>query len=389
MTIEFADLHSHYPMHLAVPDMYAHDQRWWWQRLREDGFDVARHVAMKVARRLFNDTSPTSGHSVTLERYVQGNVTVAFSALYSPFDELAIRGDFLGKPHPRYFDALLDQMRIVEEDVAASAVPSRIVRDAAELAAARGSGQVALVHCVEGGFHLGPSELAIDANVRELKRRGVAYVTVAHLLYRHVATNTAALPFLPDAVYNALFRQPPIGLTPLGRAMVDALHHHRVLIDLTHMSERAMEDTLDMLDVLDPWRTRPVIASHMACRFGALEYNLEDEWIRRIAARGGVMGVILCEHYATERLRALPTRTIAESLDVICEHIDRIHTVTGSYDHIGIGSDHDGFIKPTLAGLHHPGELGALATHLRARYGDVVARKIASENVLRVLATVF
>lgn len=389
MTIEIADLHTHYPMHLALPDMYTRDERTWLRRVREDGFDAARAVTMKIARRLFNDMTPASGPAVTLERFREGNVTVAFSALYSPFDEIDIRGRFLGAPQEGYFPALIEQLDTVETEVLASNVAARVVTNAVELAAARANGEIAIVHCVEGGFHLGPNAAAVGANVALLKRRGVAYVTVAHLLYRHVATNVAALPFLPDRVYHALFKQPSIGLTPLGTALVRALHDSRVLVDLTHMTARAMEDTLDLLDRLDPGRTMPVIASHIGCRFGALEYNFEDEWIRRIADRDGVMGVILCEHYAGERLRALPTSRVEESLDVVCAHIERIHAVTGSYDHIAIGSDHDGFTKPTLAGLGHPGELGVLAAHLERRYGTVIAKKIASENVLRVLGTVF
>jgi hypothetical protein len=103
MTIEIADLHTHYPMHLALPDMYTRDERTWLRRVREDGFDAARAVTMKIARRLFNDMTPASGPAVTLERFREGNVTVAFSALYSPFDEIDIRGRFLGAPQEAIF----------------------------------------------------------------------------------------------------------------------------------------------------------------------------------------------------------------------------------------------------------------------------------------------
>ena len=33
-------------------------------------------------------------------------------------------------------------------------------------------------------------------------------MTVAHLLYRQVATNAPALPFMSDSTYNRLFPQP-------------------------------------------------------------------------------------------------------------------------------------------------------------------------------------
>src|SRR5690606_3233787 len=121
------------------------------------------------------------------------------------------------------FITLLDQLDTVEASVAPPGVRAEIARSMADIADARSRGHVAMIHCVEGGFHLGPTTSEIDANVRTLKERGVAYVTVAHLFYRGIARNVAALPFLPDRIYHALFRQPDVGLTSLGRALVEAL----------------------------------------------------------------------------------------------------------------------------------------------------------------------
>ena len=76
---------------------------------------------------------------------------------------------------------------------------------------------MALVHCVEGGFHLGATTEQVDASVTALAGRGVAYVTLAHLFWRRVAANAPAIPFLPDVVYSTLFPQKAgIGLTELG-----------------------------------------------------------------------------------------------------------------------------------------------------------------------------
>ena len=83
-----------------------------------------------------------------------------------------------------------------------------MAHDAAALDAAIAAGQTAIVHAIEGGFALGSTAAEIDANVAELAGRGVAYVTLAHLFWRGVATNAPALPFLPDWLYRLVFPQP-------------------------------------------------------------------------------------------------------------------------------------------------------------------------------------
>ena len=110
-----------------------------------------------------------------------------------------------------------------------------------------------LVHCVEGGFHLGATAAEIEASVAQLAARGVTYVTLAHLFFRQVATNAPAIPFIPDWIYRLVFPQDRgVGLTALGEAAVRALLDQRVLIDLSHTSDATMEDTLELLD-----RARP------------------------------------------------------------------------------------------------------------------------------------
>ncbi len=36
---------------------------------------------------------------------------------------------------------------------------------------------------------------------------------------------------------------------------------------------------------------------------------------------------------------------------MICSHIDKIAEITGGYEHVALGTDFDGFIKPTMGGL--------------------------------------
>jgi microsomal dipeptidase-like Zn-dependent dipeptidase len=380
--LPIVDLHSHFPMHLGAVDRGDPPHTTLLQQLLEDAKDEGERLLFAVARTFLNDPTLGKGPAVNLARYREGRVAVACSVLYSPFDELNVDGFRRKPPSSQAFRSVMTQMEAVENELRGDP-RGAIVRNAAELSTTRRAGKVALVHCIEGGFQLGATEPELAQNIRLLKQKGVIYVTVAHLLYRQLATCAPAFPFLPDALVHVLHPQPSIGLTTLGRCAVQLLMRNRILVDVTHMSERALEETLAIHASFDPARRRPLFASHMACRFGRLEYNLSDRHVAKIAATGGVLGVIACEHYAGEGLK--PAHNFSESVLVIKSHIDRIHRVTGSYDHIAIGSDHDGFIKPTLPGLETPLGLAKLADALEVHYGTEVASKICHRNAERLL----
>ncbi len=191
------------------------------------------------------------------------------------------------------------------------------------------------------------------------------------------------MPFLPDKLYECLFPEPTSGLGELGIAAVRAMVENGVLVDVTHMSERAIDDTFALLDQIDPERRVPVIATHSACAFGKFEYNISDRHIASIADRNGVVGLIACRHYMADGLPE--PRTFDDSMAVIAKHIDRIYQVTGRYTHVALGSDLDGFIKPTLPDLDTPARFRFVEEELVDTYGASVAQQICSENALRVL----
>ncbi len=373
------DLHAHFPMHLLPEEQRkAHDHVRAYSRRRWQ----ARIV--DLISRFANYQGPGDTPSVTESLMREGDVGVALSVLYAPFDEMDLGEPYAAPPRGGYFSDLLAELELVETHAAANPDHVAIARSPAELDALTRDGRPVLIHAIEGGFQLGANEAEVRDHVRILAERGVAYVTLAHLFWRKVATNAPALPFLPDWLYHRVFPQPDEGLTALGRTAAEAMVEYGILIDITHMSERSVTDVFALLDHQDPEMRVPVIATHMACRFGGLEYSFSDETIRRVAARGGVMGCILCTHYITSGLHG-KVNDLNSSIDALCRHVDRIREVTGSLDHVAIGSDLDGYIKPALPGLEHMGRMRALQDALRERYGPQGAEKIASGNALRVL----
>jgi microsomal dipeptidase-like Zn-dependent dipeptidase len=385
-----ADLHVHYPMRVVggVQPRSTLDQMR--DVVHRRGLkERLQALAVNVLSRFFSDRSPASGYRVTVDGLRAGGVGVVLSALYRPFDEMDLDKHYQAPPDPSYFARLIGDLEAVEAEVGShDRATIRLAHDGPELEACLADGATAVVHCVEGGFHLGDSPQQIADDVGELARRGVAYITLAHLFYRQIATNAPAVPFLrTDKIYNTIFPQPDgVGLTERGVAAVRAMVAHRVLIDLSHMSPEAITETLDLLDrELDPGRGVPVTASHAGFRFGQQEYLLDAPTLERIRDRNGVVGLIMAQYQLNDGLRDGHTTSFDESRAIIFQHIDRIVEITGGFDHVAIGTDFDGFIKPTMTGLESAADLGRLEAALRERYGDPAADAMTSGNVLRVL----
>jgi microsomal dipeptidase-like Zn-dependent dipeptidase len=386
-----ADLHAHYPMHVVTDlDPSAALERMTRVRARPTLRDRVRAAILKVASRLLSDRDWWSGYRISVPYLRQGNVGVVLSVLYRPFEEMDLGLPYGSPPQKDYFAGLIKDLETVEREVLTQEPAQiRVAHDRDELDRALTDGATALLHCVEGGFHLGATVEEVERNVAELARRGVAYVTVAHLFFRQVATNTPALPFLPDSVYNRLFPQRRgEGLTELGRAAVRAMAREGVLVDISHMREDAIAETFEVLEEEDPGGEVPVIASHAGYRCGKQRYMLDEETVRKVAERDGVIGLIMAQHQLNDGIRRRQTKTLEESFEVVRRHIDRIHSVTRNHDHVALGSDLDGFIKPTMGGIEHAGDLEKLERKLREHYGDEVAERIASGNALRVLRKV-
>ncbi len=244
-----ADLHAHYAMHLAPEDQPSTVELLGPGARRLRRSDRLRASIVGLLGRFANYPKPDALPRVTLQTLQAGQVRLVFSVLYSPFDEMDLGQPYAAPPQPEYPATLVRQLELVEGDVTGHHAGTAVVaHDAQELERLLESGKVVFVHSVEGGFHLGSTTVEVERAVAELARRGVAYVTLAHLFFRRVATNAPAIPFIPDWIYRLVFPQPRQGLTELGKTAVEALVEQRILIDLAHMGERALADTFALLD---------------------------------------------------------------------------------------------------------------------------------------------
>jgi membrane dipeptidase len=181
------------------------------------------------------------------------------------------------------------------------------------------------------------------------------------------------------------------GLTPLGRDMVRAMDDLGVVHDLSHLSDRAMDELLALTD-------RPVMASHSNCRAlfkgqgAASQRHLRDETIREIAGRGGVIGLNLFRRF----LRDEPAggwdgpgqAGVRASIDDALDHVEHVCAVVGHRGAVGLGSDMDGgFSSAEMCdGIDSPAGLPRLAEGLEQRgWSEAEIEGFASGNWRRFL----
>jgi len=244
-----------------------------------------------------------------------------------------------------------------------------LVRDPGDLAA---GGLAAVAHLEGVGFLAGDA-----AYLRLMYRLGVRSVGL---------TWNDANP-LADGCGTAR----DAGLTPRGRAVVEQARSLRILVDVSHMSERGARETLDVSD-------GPVIASHSNCR-GVYDHprNLTDDLVRDIASAGGVV----CIAALPDLLSAHGRPDISDML----RHIEHLVDLVGP-SHVGIGCDfvnlpasmltsapvaeHRAQLeRPFPRGFTSPGDLRSLAHQLASRGWDSRAvAAVMGDNVRSLLQRV-
>lgn len=173
----------------------------------------------------------------------------------------------------------------------------------------------------------------------------------------------------------------PGPLTDLGRELLAVMAEIGMLLDLSHVAEEAYLQSLDLFP-------GAVIASHSNPRaFLPTDRGLSDEMIRRLAARGGVVGVVPYNRFLKPGWRmgdpreAVSVRTVAQAIDYVAQ-------LTGSSAHVGIGSDFDGGFGVESI----PGEMDTIAD--LAQIAEALARRgyqaadieaVMNGNWLRIL----
>jgi membrane dipeptidase len=163
------------------------------------------------------------------------------------------------------------------------------------------------------------------------------------------------------------------GLTDLGKELIAVCNRLKILIDLSHLTERGFWDVAAISNV-------PLVATHSnAHALSPHSRNLTDKQLAAIRETGGLVGV----NFATSFLRQDGRQDGDTPIELVIEHLEYMLEHVGE-DGVGFGSDFDGARIP--AGIGNAGGLQNLVEIMRRRgYGEPLIEKLCSGNWLRVL----
>jgi len=159
------------------------------------------------------------------------------------------------------------------------------------------------------------------------------------------------------------------GLTDFGFEYLQKMKDLGIIVDVSHLSDKGFYDVYEHMD-------RPFVASHSNSRsICDVARNLSDDMIRKLADKGGVMGLNYCSSF-------INYNADKSYVNDMIKHIQHIINVGGS-DVIGLGSDFDG-IDNNLE-INNAALMRKLYYGMKdAKFSDELIDKITHLNVLRV-----
>lgn len=288
-----------------------------------------------------------------------------------------------------------EQIDTVRRIVAAHPDVFELATTADDIVRIHRRGRIASLMGIEGGYSIDDS-LGL---LREFHEAGVRYMTLTH------SKTTTWADSATDAPRWG-------GLSPFGEQVVKEMNRLGMMVDLSHVSEETMLDAMRVSEA-------PVIFSHSSARaVTGHARNVPDSVLRLMPEDGGVVMVTFVPGFVNETVRAWNAARAAEDArlkslnpgnpqavtdglaawtaanpipragiaDVVA-HIQHVRDVAG-VDHVGLGGDFDGVdaLPDGVTGVDaYPRILAAL---MENGWTEADIRKLAGENVLRVMRAV-
>lgn len=292
----------------------------------------------------------------------------------------------------------IECLEALHQEVAANHRDMEFAYSAADVERIHKSGKLAALASLEGG-HLIADSMRVLATFHRL---GIRYMTLAHFRSNNFADS------MTDVEAHG-------GLSKLGRELVREMNRLGMMVDVSHISDKAVLDAVEV-------SRAPVLASHSSVKaIAPIPRNMPDEVIKAIARKGGVVCINFHAGYLDkaaydvyianrpqrdqeirdvlslraadaarwEFVRGIQRRYFAQmpkvSYKVLLRHIDHVVRIAG-VDAVGLGSDYDGISGMTPEGMEDVSKYPLLVKGLMEMgYSDQDIRKIMGLNILRVL----
>ena len=191
-------------------------------------------------------------------------------------------------------------------------------------------------------------------------------LTLLHIFYRLGVRQLGLTWNVANEAADGILEERGGGLTQFGRKLLAEMERLQMIVDVSHLSEKAFWETIERVDL-------PVIASHSNCRaVCSHKRNLTDEQIQAIIKREGLIGINFVPYFVKEQ-----APTIAD----LFRHLDHIVSMGGE-EVIFFGSDFDGELKK-IPSLEHMGKLNNFKKELVKRYSEHTVQKWGFENAYR------
>ncbi|MHA6251529.1 dipeptidase [Oceanobacillus sp. CAU 1775] len=162
------------------------------------------------------------------------------------------------------------------------------------------------------------------------------------------------------------------GLTALGKEAISLINKHKLLTDVSHLSDQAFWEVLELAD-------HPFASHSNARAIHPHKRNLPDEAIQALFEKGGQLDVVFHPSFISDN---------GEETDItdLIRHIEHLYSLGGK-NKIGFGSDFDG-IEVFVKNLEHAGKYQLLINELLNYFPEETVKGFAYKNMMYFLARV-
>jgi microsomal dipeptidase-like Zn-dependent dipeptidase len=261
-------------------------------------------------------------NQLSLKDFRAGDIRLIAATLYAVPVVSQLRGGYLAE--------LRRQIRAVKEWIRTQGLSLVNSPDEAERICREPSHSLGVVLAVEGTHGIVTEEA-----VETLYEDGVRLLTISHLVDSpwSGAADVRYWPFSEGNPHGeAITRRNPLGLTKLGARLLKTAVRRGMLVDLTHASDQAFRDVVELFPEL------PLLFTHQCVRdVTPNERAISSDQLRHLAATGGMTGLFFSSQF------------MGPGIEDLVEHARAIARDAGP-GALALGSDFNG-LTPRVKGV--------------------------------------